>query len=372
MSSAPNSHKRLRHVRRILIVKPSSLGDIVHTFKAVQLLYENYPKATFDWVVNPEFAKLVDYAPTPRIRRIIFKRKKLGKLLTFIPEAFRLVHHLRKYKYDIVIDFQGLLRSAIITRLARSRSRAGFANPKEPMAAKFYKRKITLPPDCRQAVDRYLSLARSYCSNQNLVAPLLLHESYKNITSVKAKLKDRNLSIDDQLIAVFPSARWKSKTFPQELFKSVIEKLLVRFPEANILLLGTMDDYKEVNSMVSQLSKNSRVFNMFGSTSTGSLVELLRACSLTISNDSGPLHLSAALNVPTIAFYGPTDPTYTGPDGAAVKIFQTNAECKNCLQKECQEHNYICHNLDADEVFQTAVSMITNPAMQDNHNSEQI
>lgn len=345
--------KSVQHVRRILIVKPSSFGDIIHTFKAVQLLHENYPKAVIDWLVNPAFAELLDYAPVEIARKIPFKRKQLGNVFTFLPEFIKLVFQLRKIKYDMIFDFQGLLRSALFSKIACSKRVVGFANPREKGAIKFYNRRVELPEGCRQAVERNLALARSYCKDWELESPLHIPVIQHNRDFVKSKLKRRNISYKEGIVAIFPGARWESKRFPTAMFANLINQLHEKYPQYKFLLLGSSDEAESAEAIVQ--ATGDYVSNIAGATKLGGLVELLRLCKLVVANDSGPLHLAAALGCPTMAFYGPTDPTYTGPDGENVTVFQPNVECKNCLNRVCPDGSYKCHQLDEEQILKTAV-----------------
>jgi len=348
--------KIIRHARRILIVKPSSMGDIVHAFKAVTLLQQNHPKAVFDWLVNPAFAELLDYCPVAIARKIEFHRKELGKMTSFLPEFIKLWFNLRKYKYDLTLDFQGLLRSAFFARIARSRHLAGFAAPREEAAAKFYKRKVELPADCRQAVQRNLELAKFYCAEKTLNSPLELPKISHNVHMARHKLAHRNLNAANGLVAIFPGARWESKVFPAELYAKLINDLHEKYPQMRFLLLGTINE-SAAACAIARLT-GEYVCNMTGATGIGCLVELLRMCKLVVSNDSGPLHLAAILNRPTIAFYGPTDPGYTGPDGENVKVFQADVPCKNCLKRTCDDAAEKCHVLNYEQILKTAVYML--------------
>ena len=122
--------------KRILIVKPSSLGDIFHVFPAVARLHELCPDAKFDWLIHPAFMEALDFAPVPVDRKIIFRRRELGKLTTAVPAFVELVQELRQYPYDYVFDFQGLFRSALFSRIARGKV-VGFARPRESVARWF-------------------------------------------------------------------------------------------------------------------------------------------------------------------------------------------------------------------------------------------
>ena len=106
------------NVKRILIVKPSSLGDIFHVFPAVARLGELFPQAKFDWLIHPSFAEALDFAPVPVDRKIIFRRRELGKLTTMLPEFIELAKELRQEPYDYVFDFQGLFRSSFFAGIS--------------------------------------------------------------------------------------------------------------------------------------------------------------------------------------------------------------------------------------------------------------
>ena len=108
-------------VKRILIIKPSSLGDIFHAFPAVARLHELFPNAEFDWLVHPAFADALDYSPVPVKRKIIFRRRELGKISTMLPAMVELIRELRENTYDYIFDFQGLFRSAFFARMAKGR-----------------------------------------------------------------------------------------------------------------------------------------------------------------------------------------------------------------------------------------------------------
>ena len=141
---------------RILIVKTSSFGDIVHLFPALSLLRKVLPESEADFLVNPEFAPLLEFSPFPIAEKIIFERKNFGSLRSFLPEVMRLKKELQRNKYDYVIDFQGLFRSGVFTGWANGGVKAGFAVPRERLAAIFYNRKIEVPK--LHAVERNIYL----------------------------------------------------------------------------------------------------------------------------------------------------------------------------------------------------------------------
>ena len=147
--------------KRFLIVKPSSLGDVIHAFPAVSLLARHEPEAEIDWMVVPAFASVVRYHPAVN-GIVLFRRKELGQLPKF-PKAFsELLSGIRKARYDGVIDLQGLLRSAVISRLAKTRVVAGPAVSREWGTGIFYQRRLDPGDRFRHAVRKNLSMMAEF------------------------------------------------------------------------------------------------------------------------------------------------------------------------------------------------------------------
>ena len=140
----------------ILVVKPSSLGDIFHAFPAVEMLRRHWPEAKIDWLVRSEFTPVLEFYPHIR-RTIEFHRRDFNNPLNFPGTLKKIVKDLRREQYDMVIDFQGLMRSAFFTFCARTERRIGFAKPREPLAGIFYNIKQQIPPQSIHAVARLLA-----------------------------------------------------------------------------------------------------------------------------------------------------------------------------------------------------------------------
>ena len=156
---------------RILVIKPSSFGDIVHLFPALAMMRDKFPEAELDFVVNPEFVPLLGYSPFPVSRKIIFERRKIAGV-RFLPELLALRRELRREKYDVVIDFQGLFRSGYITSLCRAKIKAGFAGARERSAEIFYNRRIAVSGS--HAVERYAALvSKLFEISENVYQPVL-------------------------------------------------------------------------------------------------------------------------------------------------------------------------------------------------------
>lgn len=345
----------------ILIVKPSSLGDIFHTFPAVALLRKHHPNAQIDWLVNPEFADAIDFCPSKIRRKIIFPRRELARFSKFCGAFLRLTRQLRAERYQMVIDFQGLFRSAFFGWLCKTKHQIGFANPKEFSAKLFYHRIFIPESSADHAIERNLSLAKQLLKNNDTPAmpELTLMPVPRFTEAVNQHFSNLKINADDLLIAVTPGARWESKCWPPEFFANVIAKTAQVAKEAKFLILGSNAERLAAQQVMEQVP-GVKIVSLAGETSIGELIEIIRRCQVLISNDSGPIHIAAAAQVPVFAFFGPTDPDLTGPYGADNQVFQAEVECLKCFERKCPGKGSICQSLNAEEVSDSLINHLKN------------
>jgi len=327
---------------KVLIIKPSSLGDILHALPAVEIIKGKYPDAVIDWMVAPQFAPLLDLHPGIR-KKILFRRKELGRITSFLPAFLKLVSQIRSEKYDLVIDMQGLLRSSFFARIARAKEYWGFADTREKSAAFLYGRKFRIPKDKNHAAEKNLALV---CEAMGLPFRIPLWVPPVNETaSVKLKeiLQKEGLQDGKTFLGIVPGARWKSKQWPPEFFASVISGISAEMPSVEFVLIGSSDDWEAAASILKLAAPDARIHDMTGKTSMAGLVELIRKCTAVLSNDSGPMHIAAILNVFVFALFGPTDPEKTGPFGKRNEVFIADKGCIKCMKRYCLDDSYACH-----------------------------
>lgn len=325
----------------ILIVKPSSLGDILHAFPAVNLIKESLPGASIDWLATPAFAPILSYCEG--VSDIIdFPRKELASPYTFLPSLVKLIKALRRKNYDMVIDLQGLFRSAVFAKAAKAKLVAGFETPREPISRLFYDIKIKIPPELSHAVEKNAFLVSELLGIKYRVPSLTLPEIIKNSAPVNESLRAFAIEKDDILIGVIPGARWNSKKWPPAFFAEIINSTSEKNSRCKFIISGAASDAPSALEIQTKTS-SEKVFNMTGRTGTAELVELLRKCSALITNDSGPMHIAAAMNIPVMAFFGPTIPEKTGPYGKNHVILKANTNCIGCLKRYCPDESYKCH-----------------------------
>jgi lipopolysaccharide heptosyltransferase I len=337
-------------VSRILVVKPSSLGDILHVFPALELLKRHYSDAELDFLINPEFDPLLDFSPFPVSRRIHFERRKLAEFFSGPAEFFKLVRALRKEKYDLVVDFQGLFRSAFFAWIARRRrgSVCGFAFPREKAARFFYDRRVETKS--LHAVEKNVELA-NFVTGASDEVPAPEFPSVERAALLPEKASGPR-------IVVFPGARWPSKCFPAELFSDVMRRIKEGKSDAAFIISGSAAERPKAAALLAGLPQDFPVTDMTGRSTLQELFGLIRSADAVLCNDSGPMHIAALLKTPVFSFFGPTDPRKTGPWEQEDRVFRGKAECAPCMNKICPKTETLCHRIDPGLVSSTILEQI--------------
>ena len=333
-------------VHRILIVKPSSLGDIIHVFPALEILKKTFPEAEFDFLVNPSFSGILEFSPVQIRKKIFFNRKNLGKLVSFLPESIKLIKTLRAEKYDLVIDFQGLFRSAVFSFFAGAKlGCAGFDQPREKISRLFYRRRAKT--SAIHAVERNTELANSLTGSdyKTPVCDIPKH-------SYNAEIID---ALPENFILMLPGARWESKRFPETLFAEAAVKLSNQ--GICTVLAGSSDEIPHCEKIISISDTDPNIISLAGKTSFNDLFELTRRAKAVVCNDSGPLHIASILNKDIFSFFGATNPAKTGPWNSNAHIYRLELPCTGCLKRNCPLDGTPCHKLDASKIADDIVNM---------------
>lgn len=310
-------------VQRILLIKPSSLGDIVHALPVVAALKQRWPAAHLSWFVKRQWADLVDrVAGVDRVWPVepTF-RSWVGQ-----------VRALRAERFDLVIDLQGLFRSGLLAWLSGGQRRFGFANGREG-SPWFYTDRVSVPTIEAHAVDRYLLVAAA------LGAPLQRAPQFRftmpdaDMAVVRDVFHQRGISVDQPWVAMNVSARWATKRWPLSSFAVVADRL-GKEGFGPIVVIGSQDEQGEVNRLKS-MTRHPPI-DLTGAIPLGCLPALLSKASVMITNDSGPMHVAAAVGTPVVALFGPTSARRTGPYGTIHRVLTGEVPCRPCFSRVCR------------------------------------
>jgi heptosyltransferase I len=314
---------------KILILKPSSLGDVIQALPVLRLLKLHFRDAEIFWWIDSALAPLLE--GDPDLAGIVrFERKRWGKPQHW-PEMLRSVQWLRAENFDLVIDLQCLARSGAFAWLARGKFLIGLDEVREG-ARGFYDLAVPRKSFYTHAVDWYLS-----------VLPPIGVPVHKNFNwlpehaEISASVKSKWKTGGAKWIAIQPGARWENKCWPVNYFAELVRLLAEKFSDTRFVILGSHED-KPLGEIISRAAPE-RILNLCGQTSLPEMVEWIRLCDLMVTNDTGPMHVAAALHKPLVTLFGPTEPRRTGPYGQLENVLRIDLPCSPCLKSYCAWKN---------------------------------
>jgi lipopolysaccharide heptosyltransferase I len=320
---------------RILIIKPSAIGDVVHALPVLNLVRHKWPSAKISWVVTPACAGLLEGHPQLD-EVILFNRRRFGhawRSPRTLLAMWRFSRALRKRKFDLVIDLQGLLRSGWMARATGAPVRVGPSNARE-FGWIFYTHRVPVSWDWH-AIDRYLAMADALGCGK---APV---EFVFATTDADRAAVAAMLPAAGRFAVLLPGTNWKTKRWPVEHFAAAVEPLKSRFG-LDTVIAGHGGD--------SELAQQIAGINLCGKTNLRQLVALLERAELVIANDSGPMHIASALGRPLVTPYGPTNPARTGPYRRMESVLRLDIPCSPCYSRRCS-HQSCLQWLKPDDVL---------------------
>lgn len=310
---------------KILILKPSSLGDVIQALPVLRLLKQHFREGEIFWWIDSALAPLLEGDPD-LTGLVPFERRRWAHPQNW-PEMLRSVHWLRGQKFDLVIDLQCLLRSAAFAWLARQDFLIGLDESREGARA-FYDVAVPRRSFHTHAVDWYLSVL------PRLGVPVHPHfEWLPARPKVASAVQSKWQTAGTRWITLQPGARWENKRWPVEYFTRLVSSLAASHPDTRIAVLGSQED-KALGNFIAR-AEPSRCVNLCGATTLPEMVEWIRLADLLITNDTGPMHAAAALGKPIVALFGPTEPRRTGPYGQLQNVLQLDLPCSPCLKSTC-------------------------------------
>ena len=367
----------------ILLVKLSAIGDVIHTLPALAALRRCYPDADITWVVEEAAADLL--SGHPDLNRVLVLRRKTwmkdlrrGRITAPLREMQAFLRELRGRPYDLVIDFQGLFKSAVIVLLSGGKRKLGYDSLQEGSGL-FYNEKI--PEEMgKHAVDRYLDFVR-YLSGGGrddgetacpAAAPeftivigdkerrrvaALLHEHAEILNATdcgrEGTTSGRREKSKGRFVAVNPVAFWETKLWEDKKFADLCDRIRQELGIGVILTGGEAGPLDRIRALM-----KTEAVNLGGKTTLRELAFLYSEAALVITTDTGPMHLAAAVETQVVALFGPTDPARTGPYGLGHRVIRSELDCMPCFRKQCETKSCM-KEIAVEEVFAATKEMLT-------------
>jgi heptosyltransferase-1 len=312
----------------LLVVRLSAMGDIIHTLPAAAALRQAFPHATLGWLIEERWAELLCTLRYPRSGRRSPQRPLVDRVHAVntaewrrAPFSFNTwqqmavgLSQLRGIQYDAVIDFQGAVRSALLARWSGAPIVYGSAQPRENAASMFYTRKVLLQTNGTHVVEQALALAGAIVPTAIIPTAIIPTPMAKPQVEFPvdpdAENKIAGLTADGNDFAILnPGAGWGAKRWPAERYGQVAKEL-AKDKLCSLVNYGPGEE--ELAEAVEAASEGAaRTI----SCSVSELIALTRRARLLIGGDTGPMHLAAALKIPVVAIFGPTNPARNGPFG---------------------------------------------------------
>ncbi len=316
---------------RILVIKLSSLGDLFHALPAVHCLKQG-TNATIDWVTQTSYVDLVRcFTDVDRV--IPFYRQ------AFFTNISAFLRVLREREYDLIVDFQGLWKSALTACMARGKKRIGPSFHGEGTRL-VYSSVAGTRNRTRHAVDEALDVVR------HLELPLI-------DPAFPVVFPEQILEEPCPRVALVPFSRWPSKNWPSSSFLKLGKELREQM-NASLFVVGGLDDIPACTVLARQLFAK----NIAGKLTLPELGGFLKNMDIVISNDSGPMHMAAAAGTPVLALFGPTDPVRTGPYGTIHRAMSTNLQCSPCHARKCRFGDASCLSVLTPEMVGNAAMLM--------------
>ncbi len=328
---------------RILIIRPSALGDVCRTVPVLATLRRAWPDADIDWVVQSDFAAAI--ASHPALTEVVsFPRRDFGRWWRNPATAaalHRWLRELRRRRYDVVYDCQGLGRSGLMTWATRAPRRVGLRSARELAWLGYTVRHPA--PRAVHTVEQMMSIP--------------VAEGLEPVYDMRLYLADADRSwwaeharpADGQPYAVLaPTSRWPAKRWPQPSWTALLGPLAER-GLGRVVLVGAPSEHDQVAEIIAKAPPDT-IVDLVGRTSIGRLMAVVAGAALVVANDSAPLHMAVGFARPCVGLYGPTDPERVGPWGAADAVVRAARSREAVTHKDPRLGDSLMRRIDPPHV----------------------
>jgi len=362
-----------RQFERILLIKPSAFGDVLHALPVLVKLRERYPNARIDWLITPENAELIRHHPALS-NVVLFARRDYGRwdrLLSAGAGLFKLLTSLQASRYELVIDLHGQFRSAFFTLASGAPVRIGFDRPLRLASSAVggsrhgwrgsregswlaYTHRIPIPTLNIHAVDRYLWLGRILSLDDSppdlRVYWLADADDWADSLLLRERLQSFALLV--------PGTIWRTKHWHEEGFAAVGRFLMSQ--GLGVILAGTMRERPRCQAIAAACPG---AIDLSGQTTLSQLAALMNRSTINVTNDSGSMHLAVAIGRPVVSIFGPTNPIWVGPYRRAGAVVRADLPCSPCYFRRLSQcpHDHACmKQVSAEQVIERVRALLNN------------
>lgn len=336
----------LKQIDKILILKPSGIGDIVHSLPVAYGLKYLYPDSKIYWLVFTKFQKILHN--TPPVDKLILWDRNGG-----IKEYVRVIKEIRKEKFDLVIDLQGLLRTGIISFFSGGKERIAVSLLRE--CAWLFEKPIEKFDPGMHAVNRNYRVVKYLSDGRNVPEPASFLP-WIHITPEEKEIATRLIGESKRHLVLFGvTSRGQHKIWPSNNFVELINRIVKEYDILPIFL-GMKEEEELVKKVTDGL--NCDYVDLTGKTDLRIACAVVSLCKLVIGNDSALIHIAAALDIPVIGLYGPTDPVQVGPYGDKNIVILKKLACSPCGIKTRCKINRCMREISPEDVFEAVKKIL--------------
>ena len=335
---------------KILIVKMSALGDVIHALPVLRYLHRIHPEAEIDWVVEDPFVPVL--SAHPDIHELLTVRTKYWRTLptlTMLNKAWKFIRRLRRDRYDVVLDLQGNSKSGLFTLMSRADQKYGFDRQgvREWPNLLATNHRVALAAFDHHIAQRALAIARAAFpggTDVPLAGPLPVDDG------ARCRVADQVAAagIEQPLVIFHYGTTWATKLWNVECWQQLAGRLLDSFGVRPVLTWGN-DEERQAAEAISAATSGQALVWPRGT--LPELVALLAQADLVVGGDTGPIHIAAAVGTPTVSLFRVTDAERNGPQGAAHRRLQSSLPCAMCLRKHCDQDAQCSRSISVDDVF---------------------
>jgi 3-deoxy-D-manno-octulosonic-acid transferase len=336
---------------KILIVRLSAIGDVIHALPVAFAIKEKFPNAELNWLAEDRVVGLISL--NPYVDKIIVMPRKQWQEIAkknkwqALKAVVSFLKGLRNYNFDLVLDLHGFFKSALPVGMTKAPLRYGNAGAAEGSIL-FYNRKIKIPSQLTHKIDRYLYMTKAALGVSNEQVRFAIEPSSSDKVKVTKLLEEYSLR-DRKFVVINPYTTWKTKDWIVERYRELAGRIKKEL-DYEAVFTGDPGNRKGIDTILE--TSSVPVSNLAGLTNLGELAELYKRAELFIGGDTGPMHLAVAVGLPVVVIMGPTDPKIYGPYGNRnIVVRDDHSACLGCWKRKCPHNQECMNNVSVEQVF---------------------